>query len=409
MKRLFKDKRVFLVVISVFIIIFGVSGYFLGLHKGLAAPKEVRVSEFKNINDGNDDAVDFGLFWETWKTVKDKFVDSSKADSKKLLYGAISGMVSAFGDPHTTFFSPEEAKDFGEEISGEFSGVGMELGVRDEQITVIAPLKGTPAYRAGVKSGDKILEIDGKNTTGMNQDEAIKLIRGPKNTKVILTIARTGETEPKVFSIIRDTIQIPTLDWEMKEGNIAYVRLYNFYEKAPMAFYQAAIQILIDKPKGIVLDLRNNPGGFLDAGINIAGWFLPKGKIIVKEQFASGDPQISTSSADGYIKDIPLVILVNQGSASASEIVAGALRDNRGVKLVGERTFGKGTVQELVDLSSGAQVKVTIAHWVMPNGGILGTEGLAPDYEVKMTEEDFKNNRDPQLEKALEVVRLESN
>ncbi len=403
MRKIFKNKYIFSGSILVILtgMVFG--SYFLGFRRGTEKPKEIKIDEVKNLNKGNKDAVDFNLFWETWQTIKEKYVDASKIDNQKLVYGAISGMVSALGDPHTLFFSPDEAKEFGEEISGEFSGIGIEIGTRDDQLVVIAPLKGTPAYKAGIKAGDKILKIGDKDTIGINQDEAVKLIRGPKGTKITLLIGRNDE-KGKEFTIVRDTIQIPTLDWEMK-GDVAYIRLYNFYEKAPSLFYKAAIGALMKNPKGIVLDLRDNPGGFLDAGINISGWFLPKGKLIVKEEFASGEPTTFTNTIDGYLKDIPLVILVNQGSASASEIMAGALRDNRGIKLIGEKTFGKGTVQELVDLSENAEVKITIAHWVMPNGGKIEKDGLAPDYEVKITDEDVQKGKDPQLDKALEIIK----
>ena len=302
-------------------------------------------------------------------------------------------------------------------------GIGAEIGTRNDQLVIIAPLKNTPAERAGLRALDKILKVDDAITVNLATDEAVKLIRGRKGTTVILTILRNGWENSQEISIVRDTIQIPTLDWEIKpiqlgsgqahlinsgqENNIAYIHLYNFYEKAPFLFYQAAVEIIFKNPKGIVLDLRNNPGGYLDAAINLAGWFLKPGETVVSEEFRSDEKQVFTSRGNGLFKDVPIVILINEGSASASEILAGALRDNRSVKLIGKKSFGKGTVQELETLKDGSSVKITVAHWRMPGGGLIEKNGLDPDYEVDLTEEDFKSNRDPQLEKAVKVLKSE--
>ena len=252
---------------------------------------------------------------------------------------------------------------------------------------------------------DKILKIGDKSTDGLRVDEAVKLISGLKGTTVILTVLRQNWDKPKEIPIIRDTIQIPTLDWEIKDDNIAYFRLYNFYEQAPLLFYQAVVKTSLSAPKGIILDLRNNPGGYLEASVNLAGWFLEKGEIVVSEKFRSGEKQDFKSYGSGFLKDLPIVVLINEGSASASEILAGALRDNRGVKLIGKKSFGKGTVQELQTLKDGSMVKITVAYWLLPKGHQIEKNGLVPDYEVDLTEEDIKAEKDPQLEKAIEVLK----
>jgi len=252
---------------------------------------------------------------------------------------------------------------------------------------------------------DKILKVNETGTPGLSVDEAVKLIRGKKGTTVVLTILRDGWDNPKEITIVRDTIQVPTLDWEIKDSDIAYIHLYNFYDKAPLLFYQAVVQIALKNPKGIIVDLRDNPGGYLDVAINLAGWFLKPGEAVVSEEFGSGEKQVFTSYGNGLFKDTPIVILINEGSASASEILAGALRDNRGIKLIGKKSFGKGTVQEVEPLKDDSLVKITVAHWRMPGGELIEKNGLEPDYEVNLSEEDLKAARDPQLEKALEVLK----
>ena len=336
---------------------------------------------------------------------KDKFVDAEKVNNQTLVYGAISGLLNSLKDPHTIFMPPTDTKKFNEDISGEFSGIGAEIGIRNDQLVVISPLKDTPAERAGLKAGDKIFKIDDKDAINLNVDEAVKLIRGPKQTKVILTILRNGWEKAQEIPIIRDVIQIPTLDLEMKDSDIAYLRLYNFYENAPFLFYQAAVKTALKNPKGMILDLRNNPGGYLEVAVNLAGWFLNSGDIVVAEEFRSGKKDEFKANGNGFFKDIPMVALINEGSASASEILAGALRDNRNIKLIGKKSFGKGTVQELQQLKDGSSIKITIAHWLMPNGGLIDKNGIIPDYDINITEEDAKNGKDPQLEKAMEILK----
>ena len=380
-------------------------GYDSGYQHGIENPKTLIVRGVANLEDNKPKEVDFDVFWEAWQVLKDKYVETGKLDNQDLVYGAVSGLVNSLNDPHSVFMPPTDAKKFGEDISGEFSGVGMEIGIRNNQLVVIAPLKGTPAEKAGILAGDKIFEVNSTSTEGLSVDEAVKLIRGPKGTKVILMIMRDSFEKPKEIEVIRDVIQIPTVDFEVKEGDIAYFHLYNFYENAPLLFYQSAIKAALSSPKGIILDLRNNPGGYLEASVNIAGWFLNRGDLVVSEEFASGQKQEFKAYGSGFFKNTPMVVLINQGSASASEILAGALKDNKGVKLIGEKSFGKGTVQELQSLRDDSQIKITVAHWLMPKGQLIEKNGITPDYEVRITEEDLKNKKDPQLEKAIDILR----
>lgn len=389
--------------------------YYAGYEKGVLNPKINIVRGVSNIESGKEERVDFSLFWDAWKTIKDKYVDSDKITNQSLVYGAISGIMNATGDPYTVFMPPADANNFNQEISGEFGGIGAELGIREETLTIVAPLKNTPAERAGLKSGDKIIKINNESTSGLSVDQAVKKIRGERGTEVILAIFRESFDKPREFKIIRDIIQVPTLDWKLinKEGNdafngnIIYAQLYNFYEKSPVLFYQMAMQSMIKNPKGIILDLRNNPGGYLEASTNIASWFLNRGDLIVSEKFQSGDNQEFKSENTGIYKDTPVVVLINEGSASASEILAGALRDNRNIKLVGVKSFGKGSVQELNQLKDKSQIKITIAHWLTPKGHLIDGNGLMPDYEIKISEQDAKDKKDPQFSKALEIMNSE--
>ncbi|MBI4993910.1 S41 family peptidase [Candidatus Wolfebacteria bacterium] len=405
MKRIFNN-QFFRTGISVIFIVAVIGGsYYFGYQAGVKNPQTLLIKGVNNIENDKPNDVNFNIFWQAWQTIKDKYVDSGKIDNQTLVYGAVSGMVNSLGDPHTIFMPPSDTKKFNEEISGEFSGIGAEIGIRSNQLVVISPLKESPAEQAGLKAGDKILKIDDKMTDGLSVDEAVKIIRGPKGVKVILTITRNGWEKAQEISIIRDTIKIPTVDFEMKEGDMAYFHLYNFYENAPFLFYQNIVKAALQNPKGIILDLRNNPGGYLEGAVNIASWFFEPGQIVVSEEFISGKKDEFRSYGSGALKDLPIVVLVNEGSASASEILAGALQDNRNVKIIGKKSFGKGTVQQLETLSDGSTIKITIAHWLTPNGHMIDKNGIAPDYEVNLSEDDTKNKKDPQLDKAIEILK----
>jgi len=350
--------------------------------------------------------VDFSLFWEAWKVLQERFTDKGKFDAKNLIYGAISGMVESLEDPYTVFFPPEEAKKFLEDIKGSFEGVGMEIGIRKGQLQVVAPLEGTPAQRAGLRAGDKILKINDTPTVDLAIDEAVNLIRGPKGTEVTLTIYREEWETSEEFKIIRAVIEIPSLKWEMKGDDIAYLKLYQFSERASFDFNQAAIEILSSPAQKIILDLRNNPGGYLEVAQDIAGWFFKKGETVVIEDFGQGKEQkIYQAQGNAGLVEYPIVVLINQGTASGSEILAGALRDNRGILLIGEKSFGKGSVQELERLSEGSSLKITVAKWLTPKGELITDKGLEPDIKIELTDEDYKTDKDPQLDKAIEIIK----
>ncbi len=406
MPKIFKN-RYLIISLSIVVIIALMGGsFYFGYQQGTKKPQTVVIRGVANLEDGKPQAIDFSLFWDAWQTIKDKYVTADKLDNQNLLYGAISGLVDSLKDQNSVFMPPTDAKKFNEEISGEFGGIGAEIGIKDKQMVIVAPLKDTPAERAGLKASDKILKIDQTITNGLSVEEAVNLIRGEKGTTVVLTILRDGWDNPKEISIARDIIQVPTLEWEMKD-DIAYIHLYNFYEKAPLLFYQAVAEMVFKNPRGIILDLRDDPGGYLEAAVNLASWFLKPGETIVSEEFSSGEKQVFTSTGNGFLKNVPIVILINEGSASASEILAGALRDNRSIKLIGKKSFGKGTVQELIPLKDDSVIKVTIAHWLMPGGQLIEKNGLTPDYEVDLTDDDIEAGRDPQLDKAIEVLRQE--
>jgi len=350
--------------------------------------------------------VDMALFWQTWHAVEDNFVDKDQIDRQKMIYGAISGMVAALEDPYTAFFNPEDSKKFLEDTSGSFEGVGMEIGIRKNQLRVIAPLENSPAKAADLRPGDAIVQIDGKPTAGITTDEAVNLIRGPKGTQVVLTIFREDWNKTQDFAIARDVIKVPSLKWEIKEDNIAHIQFYQFTEKASQDFRAAAVDIINSPANAIVLDLRNNPGGYISVAQDVAGWFLDKGQVIIRENFGEGKPEtVHKSSGPALLKKYPIVVLINEGSASASEIVAGALRDNRQVQLIGKQSFGKGSVQQLVPLAQNSSLKVTIAKWLTPNGDQISEKGLAPDVEVDPANEEENEGRDPQLDKAIEIIK----
>jgi len=349
--------------------------------------------------------IDLSLFWQTWHILHEKFPDKERLDVEKMIQGAISGMVESLNDPNTVFFTPEKTEDFKKSMKGEFEGVGMQIDKKDDIIKIIAPIKETPAYRAGLKAGDKIIKIDNVLTNNMTAEEAVTLIRGPKGSEVILLIFREQWGENREFKIRRELIKVPSLSWELLNENIAHLRIYHFIERTEDEFNITINEILASPAEKIILDLRNNPGGYLNIAKNISGWFLERGQIIVIKDFGQNKEQIVyRSHGPSRLLKYPIVVLINEGSASGSEILAGALRDNRNIKIIGEKSFGKGSIQELVKLKEGASLKITMANWLTPNEKLITNQGLNPDIIVEMTEEDIAQNRDPQLEKAIEII-----
>jgi len=387
----------------VLVVVFG-----LGALAGYSNRPEVsKFAGILNTKDEISDSADFNTFWRAWRILNEKHVSAKDVVAQEKVWGAISGIASAFKDPYTVFMPPVEAKDFDSQVSGNFGGVGMEIGLKDNVVTVITPLKDSPAEKAGMRSGDKILEINGKITSGMSTEDAVHLIRGEVGTVAKLLVFRQGRKLPFEVEIVRAVIQIPTIDSELRADGIFVIRLYNF--SAPSAqLFRNALQNFVDSGSTkLILDLRGNPGGYLDAAADMASWFLPKGAVIVRENYGTKQPE-DTLRSFGYDvftdKPIKMVILVNGGSASASEILAGALGEHGVAKLVGSQTFGKGSVQELIKLTSDTNLKVTIAKWYTPNGISISEKGITPDYIVDLTEVDVNNLKDPQMDKAVQVV-----
>ena len=379
----------------------------VGFIVGSANPQTILVKGITNIGD-DDVKADFGVFWQSWKFIaNDFYTGSTTLDEQKMVYGAARGLVDSLGDPHTNFFPPVEAKKFEEDIKGEFGGIGAEIGIRNNQLVIVAPLKDSPAEHAGLKAADQILKINGEDTAGININEAVTKIRGPIGTPVKLLIFRDEWKEPKEITITRATIRPPIAKTEILPGGIAHISLYSFSENSASAFYKEAIGALTAGAQDIVLDLRNNPGGYLESAVDIAGMFLERGSLVVSEKSRAGVERLHRAEGNELLKDIPVVILVNEGSASASEILAGALRDDRDIKLVGEKTYGKGSVQELKTLSGGATLKLTIAHWFTPKGAAIEKDGLTPDVEAKLTDADIAAKKDTQLDKAVETLKKE--
>jgi len=390
--------------VSIIVLIISISSYWAGLHRAkvifLSTPPACIVNGQEKEN------IDFSVFWESWKYLENRFLDKNKIDYEKMIYGAVKGMVSSLDDPYTTFFDPKENSEFNEELSGKYEGVGMEVAIKDDFITVVTPLSNTPAKKAGLKPKDIILKIDETSAKGISLEKAVSLIKGPKGTSVKLLISREGWTKPREFVLKRSLIKIPTIEWELKNNDVAYIKIYQFNKILESEFQKISSEILSSPAKKIILDLRNNPGGFLHVVQDISGWFLEKGKVVVIEDFGDEKKDYKVNGPSVFAK-YPIVILINGGTASASEILAGALRDNRGVKLIGEKSFGKGSVQEQIPLFDDSSIKITVARWLTPNGQSINEKGLVPDIEVKAEEKKdiFDNTeKDRQLEKALQTI-----
>lgn len=392
--------------LSIGVLVF-VVGAFAGSHESVAAklfPTSVTAS------DETAPAADLAEFWKIWHLMEDRYPFAKDGPSnQERIYGAIQGMVGSYGDPYTVFFPPKEAKLFNEEVKGSFGGVGMEVGNRDGFITVIAPLKDSHAEKAGIKAGDIITEVDGKSTDDMDVDSAISLIRGDVGTSVTLKVLRVGEAEELSFTIVRAIVHLPVIDTKTV-GNVFVISLYSFSADSTVKFKEALEAFNKSGKTRLVIDLRGNPGGYLDAAVDIASYFLPAGKTIVRESSGVENPEIVHQSKGfaEFSKKVKIVVLVDKGSASASEILAGALSEHGVAKLVGTTTYGKGSVQELIDLKGGSSVKITVAKWLTPKGVSISEKGIVPEIVVKEgPTKDAKTGvtKDPQLDAAIKAVQ----
>lgn len=349
--------------------------------------------------------VDISLLWSVWGLMSKHYIAPEKLETTTMLYGATAGLVSAIGDPYTTFMPPQENKDFKQSLNGKLQGIGAELTIRDDRIVVIAPLKGSPAEAAGLLPEDIITNVDEEDVTEFSLGEAVELIRGPKGTDVTLTVSREGEGSLDI-TITRDEINVPSVESEVKEYDgkrIGYIALNRFGDTTTEEFAKAVKSHLGKNVDGMIIDVRFNGGGYLDKAIDLSSMFLKKGKVVSVAR-REGEPTHHYATGRPIAPDIPLVILVNEGSASASEILAGALQDNDRATVVGKQTFGKGTVQEVFDLPGGTSIRITTARWLTPDGKDLGKEGVHPDIEVERTREQIQAKEDPQLDTALELL-----
>lgn len=396
-----KQNRNF-VLITIFVFILGL---YIGLTQNSKFESFASLIAPKTEIDPN--TIDLSPFWKVWEALDEKYPGASETDNQARVYGAIKGLVGSLEDPYTSFFTPEEAKIFEEDIAGNFSGVGMEVGMKEKVLTVIAPLKNTPAYKAGIKSGDKILQIDEKLTNDLSIEEAIKLIRGEEGTTVSLTIYREGESKPREIKIVRATINVPTIDTELRGDKVFVIKLYSFGATSTKLFREAIQEFSTTKTDKLIVDLRGNPGGYLEAAVDMVSWFLPNGKTVLIEDYGEGKKQkiYRSSGYDVFNDNLKFVILIDGGSASASEIFAGAMQDHARAKIVGTQSYGKGSVQEVIDIAGDTLLKVTVAKWLTPLGISISNKGLTPDYVVEQKIDADGEKTDAQLEKAVELLQ----
>lgn len=358
---------------------------------GSKAPERVRVQ-------------DFGLYWDLWNNIKDKFY-KQPVDEGDLFYSSLEGMTAGLKDPYSVFLRPKNAEEFSKDLAGEFTGIGAEIGIKHDQLVVVTPLPGSPAERAGLRARDAIIAINGESTIGMPVDVAVTKIRGPKGTEVTLMI-KTGDGEPREVKIIRAVIVVKSVTWKTVRTPggkaLGHIMISQFNADTRGLMDQAIRDVLGDRPAGIILDMRNNPGGFFDAAVSVAGEWITENTVAV-QKFKGGNTQEFRSNGRARLAVLKTVVLVNEGSASATEIVAGALQDYGVATVVGEKTFGKGLVQDLVGFPDGSALKITVAEWTTPKGRFINEQGIQPDVLITFTDEDYNADRDPQLDEALRL------
>lgn len=381
-------------------------GYMLGSSFGASDTSETRLVDKDNQHLAIERSVDMNTFWEVWEVVNKEFVYEERIDDTEArANGAIRGALSALDDPYTLFMDAEESTSFDQNLGGEIEGIGAEVTTKNGLITVVSPLKGSPAFNAGILPGDIIATIDKESTHNMHLGQAVNKIRGKRGTKVMLEILRGGEDELLNFEITRDKVHFDSVKWEMKEGGIAHIELIQFDDNTRALLNSAINEILLENPKGLILDVRNNSGGYLDGAVDVLSEFTDERKtaVVIKSRDGSSN-QILKTSGNSRLESIPMVVLLNEGSASASEIVAGALKDWDRAKLFGQKSFGKGSVQELRPLKDGATLRITIAKWYTPKDVNIDKAGIMPDYIVELTKENHNADTDPQMDCAIEFL-----
>ncbi len=403
------SKALFIYLGIILILLSFVFGYYYGV--SFATERQNNTNSVNSIIDWLSSTLlkeetSFDVFRDVWQSIDTDYV-YGPVDQQELVYGMISGLVDSIGDPNSMFLDPESAEIFNQEISGNFEGIGVEISIKNDKLTVVAPLANTPADHAGLRAGDHIAKIDGVNTEGIPLDIAVFLIRGEKDTEVVLTIIRE-DLPPQDFAITRDNIKMQSVDWQIKTTSqgkeVGYIEIFRFSDDTESLFTQAINEILIESPEGIILDLRDNAGGYVDASLAVASEFVEDDVIFIEEDASGQREEYYDDARSPKLADIKTVVLVNMGSASASEIVAGALSDNNLAELVGDITFGKGSVQDLEQYADGSMLKLTIGKWLTPSGSSIDEQGITPDYLVELTEEDYNNDRDPQLDKAYQLI-----
>jgi carboxyl-terminal processing protease len=390
--------------IAAFVLIVGlVIGYLFGAGK-LKVNSKLQISKGKApINQ----QADYSLLWDVLDELNAKYVDRP-LDQQKLLYGAVSGLVSAAGDPYTVFFDPTTAKQFSDQLKGTFDGIGAEVGIKNEQIVVIAPLDDTPAQKAGLVAGDAILAINGESTATMTVDQAVSKIRGKANTEITLTILHSGKRQSQEIKITRGHISVKSVKFAEKETNgkkIGVITVSQFGDDTQGLFESAVEKVISSGEQGLIIDLRNDPGGYLNTAVDLASNWVDNGQVVVQEVDYKGETKSYNASGASRLKGIKTIVLVNGGSASASEILSGALQDYGLATLVGQKTFGKGSVQELENLKDNSEIKITVAKWLTPKGRGINKVGLEPDVKVELTPDDVTAGHDPQMDRALELFK----
>ncbi len=376
----------------------------LGFLKTLLPPDLEEVIDPVTADEDQDLEELFKPFWESWQIVNEQYV-TQPVDEEKLMQGAIRGMLQSLDDPYTSYMDPFQYQQNSVTLEGDYEGIGAWVDITGEYLAIISPMPGSPAEKAGLKAGDIVIAIDGEDMTGIPGDLVLRRILGPAGTEVVLSIEREDLAEPLEFKIIRENILIPSLEAKMLDDNIGYIRLYTFGEDTGKDLSKELSRLMESNPDGLVLDLRNNSGGYLTTAVDVVSEFIEAGKTVLYQEYGDGTRQTWETNRGGKALEIPLVVLVNEGTASASEITAGAVQDYERGTLVGTTTFGKGLVQNWIPLrNDNGAVSVTTAHWLTPNERQIHKQGLTPDVLVEITDEDIEADKDPQLEKAIELL-----